>query len=94
MFASPFSRSKGEAADIAGLILVPADAIALSSLKTMWSWNCLLQPSALTGSHIVHSGRRGKVRPRRALLWGDSHASHLARVRRTSFDKTRYLFHP
>lgn len=57
---------------------VAPEAIAMSSLDTMWNWSCTVRPvEELGGPHCVF-GANWNSAAKRAILWGDSHAEHLA----------------
>ncbi len=51
---------------------------ALSSLKTMWDWNCPFSPGIPDVRCAV--GADWKTAARKGVIWGDSHAEHLLQL--------------
>jgi len=54
---------------------VTANMEALSSLKTMWDWNCPYAPGPFNVDCAV--GADWRTAAGRGVIWGDSHAEHL-----------------
>jgi peptidoglycan/LPS O-acetylase OafA/YrhL len=59
---------------------IPDSAYALRSLDAMWDWDCPRNVAITGAGTFCNFGGDWKAAPLKGMLWGDSHADHMAPI--------------
>lgn len=66
---------------------IPRNVSAMQSLEVMWTWPCQMQQVSTTLPQLCVFGSDWQPGKRKAILWGDSNAEHLAPFLKTVAEK-------